>query len=518
MKHVPVPLTRVSGQRKPKCQMNDRAGAQGRKTKPPPVVRLAEQRPGEGRALTWSSAPAAAGCGWGWGRRAARRPGRCPDPRPQRPPAGPRAPREKQAAAGAAARRMQLSAAAAAATGPKDPARPSPTRQPEAGTRDAARSRARPVRPSVALPAALRSGLGLGLPLCWHPPSLPTTPRAPRAAPRHRPPPGYAAPLARPADSVESAAAGTREAMSSARAREGTRGSGHPREVHRRAPRPGRGASPSGPAAPGSPPLALQASPASRAPARPRGPLSPLPAGSPSLPRAATFLGPCVPGALPCPGALALGGEGCGPLTSGGAGAPPARRLGDMCPHLPAGRWAGGFLHVVDQREGSGRGEGRGRERLQTLSSWTFPGKMRESGAGAARRKTNPEAAAEPELLSFCDAEGHEGSERRSRGRRRPSDIRQAGLFRNAPGRLNAGVSCLDFPNRKGKTVILMSPTRGVVTIKNGLMKALPATLSKEGTQIKNNRIDTLSFLFTFFAASSLTQSHLEERVKMRKC
>lgn len=132
--------------------------------------------------------------------------------------------------------------------------------------------------------------------------------------------------------------------------------------------------------------------------------------------------------------------------------------------------------------------------------------------------KTNPEAAAEPELLSFCDAEGHEGSERRSRGRRRPSDIRQAGLFRNAPGRLNAGVSCLDFPNRKGKTVILMSPTRGVVTIKNGLMKALPATLSKEGTQIKNNRIDTLSFLFTFFAASSLTQSHLEERVKMRKC
>ena len=50
-----------------------------------------------------------------------------------------------------------------------------------------------------------------------------------------------------------------------------------------------------------------------------------------------------------------------------------------------------------------------------------------------------------------------------------------------------------------------MSPTRGVVTIKNGLMKALPATLSKEGTQIKNNRIDTLSFLFTFFAASSLT-------------
>lgn len=212
--------------------MNDRAGAQGRKTKPPPVVRLAEQRPGEGRTLTWSSAPTAAGCGWGWGRRATGRPGRCPDPRPQRPPAGPRAPRGKQAAAGAAARRMQLPAAAAAATGPRDPARPSPTRQAEAATRDAARCRARPARPSAALPAALRNGLGLGLPLCWHPPSLPATPRAPRAAPRHRPPPGYAAPLARPADSVESAAAGTREAMSSARSREGTRGSGHPGEVH----------------------------------------------------------------------------------------------------------------------------------------------------------------------------------------------------------------------------------------------------------------------------------------------
>lgn len=103
----------------------------------------------------------------------------------------------------------------------------------EAATRDAARSRARPTRPSAALPAAFRSGLGLGSPLCWHPPSLPTTPGAPRAAPRRRPPPGYAAPPARPADSVESAAAaaaaavaGTREAISPARSREGARGLG----------------------------------------------------------------------------------------------------------------------------------------------------------------------------------------------------------------------------------------------------------------------------------------------------
>ena len=149
----------------------------------------------------------------------------------------------------------------------------------------------------------------------------------------------------------------------------------------------------------------------------------------------------------------------------------------------------------------------------QTLASWTFPGKVWESGADAAGRRTNAEAAAEPELLSFCDAEGHEGSERR-RGGRRPSEVRQAGVFLNPPGRLNGGVSCLGFPNCKGKTVILRSPTRGVVTIKNGLLNALPATLPKEGTQIKNYRINTFSFLFTSFVASSLTHSHLGERVK----
>lgn len=90
-------------------------------------------------------------------------------------------------------------------------------------------SRARPARPSAALPAALRSGLGLRAPLCWHLPTLPTALGAPPAAPRRRrPPTGYAAPPARPAGCAESAAAaaGTREAMSPARARESARGPG----------------------------------------------------------------------------------------------------------------------------------------------------------------------------------------------------------------------------------------------------------------------------------------------------
>lgn len=111
--------------------------------------------------------------------------------------------------------------------------------------------------------------------------------------------------------------------------------------------------------------------------------------------------------------------------------------------------------------------------------------KVRESGAGAAGRRTNPEAAEDPELLSFCDAGGHEGSERRRGGRRRPSEVMQAGLLLNPTEKLKEGVSCLGFPNCKGKTVILMSPTRGVVTIKNGLLKALRATLPKEGTKLK---------------------------------
>ncbi|CAN0215450.1 unnamed protein product, partial [Rangifer tarandus platyrhynchus] len=154
----------------------------------------------------------------------------------------------------------------------------------------------------------------------------------------------------------------------------------------------------------------------------------------------------------PCPSLprrRALGGATGAGLSPPAAPAPLPRDAWATCARISL---QGAGLGASCTSWTRGRGEGRGRKRLQTLSSWTFPGKVRESGAGAAGRRTNPEAAAEPELLSFCDAEGHESSERRRGGRRRPSDIRQAGLFRNAPGRLNGGVSCLDFPNRKGKT------------------------------------------------------------------
>lgn len=61
----------------------------------------------------------------------------------------------------------------------------------------------------------------------------------------------------------------------------------------------------------------------------------------------------------------------------------------------------------------------------------------------------------------------------------------QAGLFLNLTEKLNGGMSWLGFPTCKGKTVILMSPTRGVVAIKNELLKALRATLPKESTKLK---------------------------------
>lgn len=85
------------------------------------------------------------------------------------------------------------------------------------------------------------------------------------------------------------------------------------------------------------------------------------------------------------------------------------------------------------------------------MASWTFLRKVRENGAGAAGRRTNPEAAEEPELLS-CDAEGLEGSERRRGGGRRPSEVTQTGVFLTLIGKLQGGVSCLGFPNRKGET------------------------------------------------------------------
>lgn len=63
-----------------------------------------------------------------------------------------------------------------------------------------------------------------------------------------------------------------------------------------------------------------------------------------------------------------------------------------------------------------------------------------------------------------------------------------------------------------------MSPTRGVVTTKNGLLKARRAALPKEGTKIKNFCIDTSSCLLTSSVASLLTQSHSGETVKTLKC
>lgn len=274
--------------------MNDRAGAGGRKTKPPPAVRYLRR---EGRAPATHSPGARRrsrrqGLRLGTGPRGGRAPPQSTGPAARRPPAGPRAPRGKQAAGGAAARRMQLPAAGAAAKGPRDPALPSPTPRPEAATgetRRRSRARpARPARPSATLPAALRSGLGLRSPLCWHLPSLPATLGAPPAAPRRRPPPGYAAPPARPADCVESAraAAGTREAMSPARAREGAGGPGAARRFTAELGGPGwRGASPRDSATFGSLALALLASPASSAPARRRLPSRCSPPPSPaSLP------------------------------------------------------------------------------------------------------------------------------------------------------------------------------------------------------------------------------------------
>ena len=235
MKHVPVPLTRVSGQRKPKCQMNDRAGARGRKTKPPPAVRYL-RREGRARAAYSPGArhpllPTAGGDGAA-GRQGAPAVARTRGPGALRPARARRGESRRPGAPPRVACSSRLRRPLPRDRGTlRGSLRPGDS---EAATRDAAQSRARPARPSAALPAAFRSGLGLGSPLCWHPPSLPTTPGAPRAAPRRRrPPPGYAAPPARPADSVESAAAaaaaaaaGTREAISPARAREGARGLG----------------------------------------------------------------------------------------------------------------------------------------------------------------------------------------------------------------------------------------------------------------------------------------------------
>ena len=215
--------------------MNDRAGARGRKTKPPPAVRYL-RREGRARAAYSPGArhpllPTAGGDGAA-GRQGAPAVARTRGPGALRPARARRGESRRPGAPPRVACSSRLRRPLPRDRGTlRGSLRPGDS---EAATRDAAQSRARPARPSAALPAAFRSGLGLGSPLCWHPPSLPTTPGAPRAAPRRRrPPPGYAAPPARPADSVESAAAaaaaaaaGTREAISPARAREGARGLG----------------------------------------------------------------------------------------------------------------------------------------------------------------------------------------------------------------------------------------------------------------------------------------------------
>ncbi|XP_027446458.2 translation initiation factor IF-2-like [Zalophus californianus] len=191
----------------------------------------AARGPGAGHALTWGSAPPqpprAAGGNGAAGREGA------PAVDPTR---GPGALRPVRARRGESRRPGAPPRVACSSRlrrplprVPGDPALPPPTPRPEAATGETRRrSRALSARPSATLPAALRSGLGLRSPLCWHLPSFPATLGAPPSAPRSRPPPGYAAPPARPADCVESApaAAGTREAMSPARAREGGRGSG----------------------------------------------------------------------------------------------------------------------------------------------------------------------------------------------------------------------------------------------------------------------------------------------------
>lgn len=457
--------------------MNDRAGARRRKTKPPPASRYLRR---EGRARAAHSP--------GAGRRRRRlrvgtrpRGGRAP-PQSTRPAAPAPSGRSVRAAGKAGGRGRRRASHAAPRCGGRCPGakgtlrcrrRPrDPRRRRERRGATAERGRGAPQRlfppPSAAGWVSARLCAGIFLrsqrhsELLWrllaaaHPRVTPRPPRDPPIVssqhPRRR---GRAKPCLPPA--LE-------------------------RAPGVRAPRGGfraSSAAPSGSAASGSPALALLASPASSAPARPRLPSRrfppPRPASLPpaGLARAPAPTNPCAP---------ALGERRAGPLTSGGAGAPPARRLGSICPHLPAGHSAGGFLHVGDRGKGAA-GQGGGREGQPDLGQLDLLGKVRARGAGTAERRTNPEAAEDPELLSY-DAEGQEGSERRRAGRR-PSEVMQAGLCPNPTEKPNGGGSCLGFPNCKGKTVILMSPTRGVVTIKNGLLKVLRGTLPKEGTKLK---------------------------------
>lgn len=124
--HVRVSFTRVLGQRKSKCQMNNRVGEQGRKTKPPPAVwYLPREDP----------APAAHSPGalqTGKGPRDGRAPLQSTGPAAPVPSGrSARAPRGKLAAGDPAALRMQLLTAAAVPTRPRDRALPPRTPRPQ---------------------------------------------------------------------------------------------------------------------------------------------------------------------------------------------------------------------------------------------------------------------------------------------------------------------------------------------------------------------------------------------------
>lgn len=331
-KHAPVPLTRVSRQRKPKCQMNDRAGARARTTKPRPAVRGLRPRT---HLAGW---PGRAGP------RAGGRPAvgpQSPGPAAPRPPAARRAPRGQQAAGGAAARRMQLPA-------PRDPALPSPSPRPEAATRETRRGQRRPARPQRPVPppcaargpsARLCAGILLGR---RRPSALPGRPAPPA--------PGYARPPRAPPI-----------VSSQQRRRRGRAKPWLPPAL--RGPR--------------SRALALQASPASSAPARRAPSRRSPPAGRP----------PAAPFPRPA-GAKASARSPPAPRRP--SHEPPARQG----PAPPCG--APGWGRPARRGPGEERRGRGGRKGQPNLGQLDLPEEGAGERAGAAGRRTNPEAAAEP--------------------------------------------------------------------------------------------------------------------------
>jgi hypothetical protein len=162
--------------------MNDRAGARGWKTKPPPAGRYLRRERGARAAHSPGLGAAAADCGWGPGRGASGRPA----VGGTRARAAPCAPRGKQATRDAAARRMQPLAAAAAAPEPWDPALPSPNPRPGATTGELRLpEQSAPLSGSSRRPPQ-RAGSRLAFVLASS--SLAATLGAPQAAPRRHHP------------------------------------------------------------------------------------------------------------------------------------------------------------------------------------------------------------------------------------------------------------------------------------------------------------------------------------------